>query len=80
MKLAGRSVLVTGATGGIGRAIALELSSRGCLLTVTGRREPELRRLADSLRPSARALTADLTDLDAVRDLVSGRGGSAVRS
>lgn len=74
MKLAGCSVLVTGATGGIGRAIAAEMSSRGCLLRVTGRREPELRLLADSLGPSTRALTADLTDLDAVQDLVSRAG------
>ncbi|ULE31817.1 SDR family NAD(P)-dependent oxidoreductase [Mycobacterium sp. IDR2000157661] len=74
MKLEGRSVLVTGATGGIGRAIAREMASRGCLLTVTGRREPELRRLAGLLGPSARALTADLTDLGEVRDLVSRAG------
>lgn len=74
MKLAGHNVLITGATGGLGRAIAHEMVSRGCLLTVTGRREPELRLLAESLGPSVRALTADLTDLGEVRDLVSRAG------
>lgn len=74
MKLDGQNVLVTGATGGIGRAIAHEMASRGCRLTVTGRREPELRRLAGLLGPSARALTADLTDLDDVRALVDRAG------
>ncbi|MFB1298051.1 SDR family NAD(P)-dependent oxidoreductase [Mycobacterium sp. pW049] len=74
MKLDGRSVLVTGATGGIGRAIAREMASRGCRLTVTGRREPELRRLVGLLGPSARAVTADLTDLDQVRALVDRAG------
>lgn len=74
MKLDRRSVLVTGATGGIGRAIAHEMASRGCRLTVTGRREPELRRLAGLLGPSARALTADLADLDEVHSLVDRAG------
>ncbi len=71
MRLEGRTALVTGATGGIGRAIAHELAARGCALTVTGRREPELARLVSELGPSARGLTAELTDLDQVRDLMT---------
>lgn len=71
MRLAGRSALVTGATGGIGRAIAHELAARGCVLTVTGRRELELKRLIGALGPNARGFTADLTNSDAVRDLMS---------
>ncbi|MGV0740041.1 SDR family NAD(P)-dependent oxidoreductase [Mycobacterium syngnathidarum] len=74
MQLKGRSALVTGATGGIGRAIACELAGRGCSLTVTGRRELALKKLVGELGPSARALTADLTDLDAVRDLMDRTG------
>src|SRR5690349_10957053 len=74
MKLDGNNVLVTGATGGIGRAIADEMASRGCHLIVTARREPELQRLAGSLGPTARALTADLTDLDDVRTLIDRAG------
>lgn len=74
MHLKGRSALVTGATGGIGRAIARELAARGCALTVTGRRELELQRLVSELGPSARGLTADLTNLDEVRDLMDRAG------
>jgi short-subunit dehydrogenase len=71
MRLNGKRVLVTGATGGIGHAIARELAARGCVLTVTGRRELELRRLVSELGPSARGLTADLTNLQEVRDLMT---------
>lgn len=71
MRLEGRSVLVTGATGGIGRAIAHELAARGCALVVTGRKELELQRLVDELGPRARGLTADLTNLAEVRDLMT---------
>lgn len=71
MRLEGKSVLLTGATGGIGRAIAHELAARGCVLTVTGRRTVELQRLVDELGPTARGVTADLADLDGVRDLIS---------
>jgi len=61
---------VTGATGGIGQAIARELAARGCRLTVTGRREPQLARLVSELGPSARALTADLSKPDDVRHVM----------
>ncbi|WP_102143324.1 SDR family NAD(P)-dependent oxidoreductase [Mycobacterium hubeiense] len=74
MQLKGRSALVTGATGGIGRAIARELAARGCDLTVTGRRELELQRLVGELGPAARGLTADLTNLGEVRDLMDSAG------
>lgn len=73
MQLKGRRALVTGATGGIGQAIARELAARGCAVTVTGRREQQLQRLVNELGPSARALTADLTNLDEMRDLMTAR-------
>ncbi len=74
MKLNGRSALVTGATGGIGRAIARELAGRGSALTVTGRREPALHKLVDELGPPACALTADLSRLDEADDLMDRAG------
>ena len=40
--LNGKKVLVTGASGGIGKAIAMELSSSGADLCLTGRNESEL--------------------------------------
>jgi short-subunit dehydrogenase len=74
MRLEGRSVLLTGATGGIGGAIAHELAARGCALTVTGRRTAELARLVTELGPPARGFAADLTNLTEVRDLLDNAG------
>jgi short-subunit dehydrogenase len=70
MRLEGRSVLLTGATGGIGGVIAHELAARGCALTVTGRREADLARLVTELGPPARGFIADLTNLAEVRELL----------
>ena len=61
----GRKVLLTGASGGLGIAIARELADRGARLTLSARRVEELERLADSIR--AEVLVADLCtapDLD----------------
>jgi len=44
-----RTALVTGASAGIGRAIALELGREGVRMAVTGRRRPELETLADEV-------------------------------
>ena len=70
VRLEGRSVLLTGATGGIGGAIARELAARGCALAVTGRRKAELARLVTELGPPARGFAADLTNLTEVRELL----------
>ena len=54
--LAGRAALVTGASRGIGRAIAAELLARGAAVTVTGRKPDELAAAAAELvagRPAA---------------------------
>jgi short-subunit dehydrogenase len=74
VRLEGRRVLLTGATGGIGDAIARELATRGCALTVTGRREAELARLVTELGPSARGFAADLTNLAEIRELLDDTG------
>lgn len=67
LALAGATALVTGATGGIGHAIARALAGRGVRLIVTGRRAEELDRLAGAL--GARAIVADLADREAVAAL-----------
>lgn len=65
MRIPGSTVLLTGAAGGIGQAIARTLAGRGASLILTGRREDALRKLAAEC--SARVLVADL----AVRDQVA---------
>lgn len=60
MQISGATVLLTGATGGIGHAIARELYGRGAELILTGRRTEVLEPLADQL--GARALAIDLSD------------------
>jgi len=49
MELAGRTVLLTGATGGLGREIALAVARREGRLLLSARREEALRELADEL-------------------------------
>jgi len=44
-EIQGSSILIVGATGGLGQQIATELSSRGALLTLAGRNEAALRAL-----------------------------------
>jgi short-subunit dehydrogenase len=59
MQISGSTVLLTGATGGIGHAIARSLHARGAKLILTGRRSEVLAPLATEL--GARALSVDLS-------------------
>ena len=72
MNLGGRTALVTGATGGLGQAIARALRRRGASLVLTGRREDVLEALA--AETGGRALPCDLTDRAAVARLVAEAG------
>ena len=66
MKLDGSNVLVTGASSGIGAALARELAKRGATVGIVARREPRLRTLLDdllTLAPRSRMWVADLGDL-----------------
>jgi hypothetical protein len=57
-------VLVTGASSGLGRCLALELSRAGCLLVLTGRNTGRLEAVAHEVRShggQARTMTADLS-------------------
>lgn len=60
MDIVGGNVLITGATGGIGQALARAFASRGARLTLTGRRMDVLEPLAAEVR--GRSLAFDLAD------------------
>jgi len=63
----GRSVLVAGATGGLGSAIALNLAQRGAILTLVSRRHERLA----ALGVPGHRLALDLRDPDACHAAVS---------
>ena len=69
-RLDGKTALVTGATGGIGEAIARTLHAQGARVALTGRREAELGALAEALGENAIVLPADLSDPEAPAALV----------
>jgi 3-oxoacyl-[acyl-carrier protein] reductase len=69
--LTGKVALVTGATGGIGEAIAKALHAQGATVALTGRRESELARVAEALGGERTILApADLSDPAAPAALV----------
>ena len=68
MRVAGTHVLLTGATGDIGRRLATHLSDAGARLTLVARSRPPLEALAADL--GAHAAPADLTDRATLRSLV----------
>ena len=72
MELSGRRVLLTGATGGLGHAIARALHGRGADLVLTGRRADVLEPLAAEV--GGRAVVADLADPAAIGPLVDAAG------
>ena len=68
--LTGKFALVTGATGGIGNAIAVALHGLGATVGLSGTREPVLRELADKLGERAFVLPCNLGDAAAVEALI----------
>ena len=65
--LTGRKALVTGATGGIGGAIASALREQGAAVALSGTREDALRAVAEEL--DGVPLPCDLSDREAARHL-----------
>ena len=69
MQLVGSSVLLTGASGGIGKAIARALNARGARVILSGRNTGALEELRAELGGGASVLDADLADAAAVKAL-----------
>lgn len=72
MSLAGKTVLLTGASSGIGRCTALELAGAGARLALVGRDEKRLNEVCDAakaLGTEALPFVQDLTELDELNTL-----------
>lgn len=72
-------MLITGASGGLGRSIARRFAGEGAEIVLSGRRTDVLEHLADELRDRGGArrvevVTADLDNRDAVRGLADAAG------
>lgn len=83
--MSGKIALVTGASRGIGAAIAVTLADAGAHVVLTARDEDSLSAQAQALTSSGRqatAIPADVIDEDSVKNLlaryVSGSGGSTL--
>ncbi len=72
MELAGKMALLTGATGGLGRAIAAALAGRGARLVLSGRKADALEALAAELPGDGhRTVPADLGELGGAEKLAA---------
>lgn len=75
MEIAGKTALVTGATGGLGRAISEALAERGAKLVLSSRRESELEEMVRTLPGGGhRFVVSDLGRPGAVAELVEAAG------
>lgn len=67
--LSGKHALVTGATGGIGGAIAKALHAAGATVVLSGRRKDALEALAGELKDRTAIVPGDLAELDGIAAL-----------
>ena len=68
--LSGKTALVTGASGGIGRSIAAALSAAGARVALSGTREAVLEDVASTLTGETHIATCNLADPESVSALV----------
>ena len=69
--LTGKTALVTGASGGIGAAIAATLHAQGASVVLHGTREERLAALKVALGERAHIVTANLGDREAVANIIA---------
>ncbi|NOZ24030.1 MAG: SDR family NAD(P)-dependent oxidoreductase [Planctomycetes bacterium] len=77
MKLNGKRTVITGASSGIGRALAAALAGRGAAVVLAARREDRLNEAAEKIAqefpdaPKPLALRCDVTDVDSIKALIN---------
>jgi 3-oxoacyl-[acyl-carrier protein] reductase len=76
-ELSGKTALVTGATGGIGAAIARAMHAQGAHVVLSGTREAVLQELAGEFGERASAVPANLSDSAAVDGLIEAAEAAA---
>lgn len=69
--LEGKTILVTGASSGIGRQCAIDCSKMGATVIAVGRDQERLGRVVDEMGGSGFSYSFDLNDLDGIKDLIS---------
>ena len=70
--LEGKTILITGASSGIGRATAIECSKMGATLIICGRNEDRLKETLNSLEGEGHTtFVGDLTEQDKIEELVN---------
>ena len=78
--LSGQTVLVTGASSGIGRAVSVSFAREGCRLILLARREDRLEQLAKELQreygTSSLPVPVDLRDRERVLEALNGMGAA----
>ena len=62
--LSGKIALITGATGGIGQAIAKQMKDRGAKLILSGTRENVLNQMVKDLGDDVKSVVSNLQDKD----------------
>jgi len=70
MKLTGQSVLITGASRGIGEAAARAFAKAGAKVMLAARSTAEIERIAAEIGGGAQAIACDVTDFDQVKAAV----------
>ena len=67
--LTGKVVLLTGATGGIGRSIAKKMKKKGARIILSGTRQNVLDELSSELGEDTKAIATDLTSKESILSL-----------
>ena len=70
MDIANDTILITGGSAGIGRALAEAMHADGAKIIITGRREDALRAVAEA-NPGMAWAVLDMTDADAIADFAA---------